>query len=90
MPHHPYHKADHNADPIVKELKTRGWTVVNTGRVGAGFPDLIACKHGRIEFIEIKGPKGKLTDDQRRFHIDMANCGITVKVIRDIEDAVRL
>jgi hypothetical protein len=67
-----------------------GWTVVDTSRVGEGFPDAIAARRGRVEFVEIKRLKGKLTADQVQFHASMLRSGVTVKVLRDVQDAIRL
>ena len=41
---HRKHRPDKNRDEIVEELEKCGWTVINTGMVGNGFPDLIALK----------------------------------------------
>ena len=53
-----------------------------------GLPDRIAVKNGVVLFIEIKGPKGKVSDNQERFgeHITIADCHyIVARGYEDIE-----
>lgn len=59
---------------IKKQVKDylywRGWFSFHVMQgLGAyrGIPDRIAIKGGRVLFIEIKSPTGKLSDDQKRF-----------------------
>ena len=46
MPHRT-HRPDGNRGEIIEALEARGWTVLNTGGVGEGFPDCLAIKFGR-------------------------------------------
>lgn len=65
-------RTDANHKQIVKAFRDMGFSVVDTSRVGNGFPDLIVGIHGRNGLVEVKdGEKSpsnrKLTDDQERF-----------------------
>lgn len=42
----------------------------------AGFPDLCIVGNGRIAFMECKGPKGKLSEPQRTWIIQLQAAGI--------------
>lgn len=57
--------------------------------VRAGVPDLIICQpNGRIWFMEIKTPKGRVSDDQKAFIHDVeANGFAPVFVVRSIAEA---
>lgn len=62
--------ANHNA--IQDAFVRLGWSVADTSRLGDGFPDLVAAKHGETVLVEVKdGSKPpsarKLTDDEVKF-----------------------
>ena len=80
-------KVDANQAEIVKALRKCGISVQSTASLGRGFPDLVAGKGALTWLIEVKGPKGRLTNDQIEF-ID-AWSG-TVHVARSINDALRI
>jgi hypothetical protein len=47
-------------------LTKHGWrTPVQAD--GAGFPDLVLVRGGRLLFVELKGDGGRVTDEQRRW-----------------------
>ena len=48
--------------------------------------DLIAVKNGTTVFIEIKQPKGKLSDHQVKFEKEIHDHGGKYLVIRSFED----
>ncbi len=48
-------------------LRRLGFTVEDTSRFGGGFPDLIACRCGRLYFVEVKTARGKLRASQVEF-----------------------
>lgn len=88
-------KVDANHGEIRDALKACGWTVVDMSRVGQGFPDFLCCKGGRIEMVEVKdGAKvksaQKLTEDERAFADLMARAGVTVRIIKAVEQVVSL
>lgn len=55
-----------------------------------GVPDLVVlCQGGRAVFIEVKAPKGSVSNDQRAFLIMLQSLGFQTAVVRSIDD-VRL
>jgi Holliday junction resolvase len=88
-------RVDANHAEVRSALRAAGWTVVDCARIGAGFPDLLIAKHGRIVMVEIKdGAKvksaQKLTEDEVQFHALMAAAGVTVSVVTSVEEALEL
>jgi len=51
-----------------------------------GIPDRIMHYQGRVVYLEIKTPKGKLSEGQEDFWRQCENDGIDYWVIRSIED----
>ena len=60
-------KIDVNQNEIVTFLRSVGASVAITSTIGKGFPDLVVGWKGRNYLVEVKTPKGKLTDDQCTF-----------------------
>lgn len=53
-----------------------------------GAPDLIVMLPGRtVVGMELKGPKGKVTEAQEAFHEHWRSLGYPMAVVRSIEDA---
>ena len=52
----------------------------------AGFPDLTAIRDGQTFYFEIKKPGGKVSDIQAEWHKNAYAHGVTVHVVRDIEE----
>lgn len=78
---------------IVDYLRATGWMVVYhmQGPLSyKGFSDLTALKDGRVYFLEVKTAKGKLSEHQQRFAMDVAEHGGEYRVVRSLEDVVRL
>lgn len=47
-----------------------------------GVPDrIILLPYGRIYFVEVKAPGGKLSDQQARMHIELRSRGFVVRVV---------
>jgi len=72
-------------------LRAMGWGVRSLAQLGKGMPDLVAVKHGRTVFIEVKdGAKvpsaRKLTADEVACHEWFARHGVAVLVIEGLED----
>lgn len=70
-------RVDGTHSAVVKALRKVGCQVFDTSRCGGGFPDLVvrATKRDiwqtpRILLVEVKTPRGKLTEDQKRFIAD--------------------
>ena len=62
---------------------------VDTG-VPKGFSDLIACKNGRIYFLEVKTETGRPSQDQLNFLAVMRDrYGCVAEIVRSVDDAVR-
>lgn len=58
--------------------------------VPKGFSDLIACKNGRIYFLEVKTLTGKPSEEQIRFLATMRDrYGCAAEIVRSVDDAVR-
>ena len=52
-----------------------------------GLSDLIAVKAGHTYFIEVKKPKGKLSEHQERFKAEIEDRGGKYLVMRSADDA---
>lgn len=88
-------RRDSNHAQVRDALRKAGWRVTDTGHVGNGFPDLVAQKHDRVEFIEVKdGSKPpsarKLTEDEADLHAALKQAGVEVRIIESVEQAIRL
>mgnify|MGYP001446516152 CR=1 FL=1 len=53
-----------------------------------GIPDLIAVKNGRVLFIELKTPRGRQSDYQRKFQADLEAHGGEYILCRGIDDLI--
>ncbi len=59
--------------------------------VPKGFSDLIACKGGKIYFLEVKTETGKASPEQLNFISAMRDrYGCTADIVRSVDDAVRV
>lgn len=81
-------RTDSNHGEIRESFRKMGFAVVDTSRMGAGFPDLIISRSLITAAIEIKRDrKAKLTPDQMTFHRDWKG---HVFVVTDHDDAVNV
>lgn len=57
-----------------------------------GFSDLFGFRHsdGKIFFIEVKTPSGRLSKDQKHFLEQMRNDGAIAGVARSVDDAIKM
>lgn len=57
-----------------------------------GFSDLFGFRHsdGRIFFIEVKTPTGRLSKEQANFIQQMQNYGAIAGVARSVDDALKI
>ena len=88
-------KRDRNHGEIRDALRTLGWTVIDTGSVGDGFPDLVACRRGVVRFIEVKdgtlGPsRQRLTQAEQHVHARFLDAGVRVRILTSLDDAEAL
>lgn len=88
-------RTDGNHKLVTEALRARGWHVVDSSRLGHGFPDLVILKHGRTEFVEVKdGSKmpsaRKLTEAEAKMHAAFQAAGVPVRVIASVEEALSL
>ena len=61
------------------------WQMKNAGMV-AGIPDRCFLYRGRAYFIEVKGPRGRLTESQEAMFPKIRECGCPVAVCRSADD----
>ncbi len=86
-------RTDANHSDVISALRRVGCFVVDTSRLGQGFPDAVAMRLGRVHFVEIKdGAKvpsaRKLTPAEAEFIEDCAYHGVTVHVVTSIPEAL--
>lgn len=55
-----------------------------------GVSDIIAIKHGVVWFIEVKTPKGKMTNNQKIFQEMVENHGGNYLLARSIDDIMHI
>lgn len=55
-----------------------------------GISDRIAVKEGRVLFLEIKAPGGKLSNDQKEFQANIENVGGEYYVIHSLEEIMEI
>jgi len=55
-----------------------------------GIPDMIAIRKGRVIFLEIKKPGGKLSEHQQRFKETMERVGGEYYVVRSLEEIIKI
>lgn len=82
-----YGKVDANQAAIVKALRAVGMSVLSLAPMGKGCPDLLVADDDSYFLIEVKGPKGKLTDDQVAFIADWRG---VVHIARTVDDALTI
>lgn len=80
-------KVDNNQGEIVNGLRRIFGPdcVQDLSAVGRGCPDIAVGVRGRTLFLEIKGPKGKLTDDQIIWHREWPG---QVDVVTTLQEAM--
>ena len=57
--------------------------------VHAGFADLMVICEGRVLFLELKAPKGRLRPDQEGFRDAVLAQGFSWVLVRSLDDALR-
>lgn len=81
-------KPDENTSRIVDALRKVGAVVwfIQGAHGQAGVPDLLVGYRGRTYLMEVKMPKGKVSDAQTRFFETWQ--GATAAIVRDEKDAL--
>ena len=84
---------------IIDLLKLRGSLVFRMNAGSAkynvklaprGTPDLLAVLPGTAIWLEVKTPKGKVSEDQFNMINDLRDRGELVYVVRSVEDVIRI
>lgn len=75
-------RSDGNQAEIVRALRKLGYRVRSLQHVGGGMPDLLVCRRGQLELIEVKAGNGKLRQSQLAFQAE----GWPVRVVRTVEE----
>lgn len=78
-------RVDKNQTEIVKVLKQLGCSVLSLADKGHGCPDLLVGYKAQNYLVEVKGKKGKLTEDQETFFQSWKGA---VQVFRDVDDVI--
>lgn len=81
---HAFNRRDGNHGEIVKAYEALFCSVVDTSKIGGGFPDLVVGIAGRMFSVEIKTEEGELGASQKRFQATWR--GPKVVVVRTVED----
>lgn len=53
-----------------------------------GAPDIVAHHRGRVVYLEIKTPTGRLSNYQEQFKVQCERDGIEYHVVRDVYDLI--
>lgn len=68
-----------------------GWALKFVSPGVSGVPDrIVLFKGGRMVFVEVKRPGGRLSPLQRAVHKKLRGLGFDVEIIESEEDAARL
>jgi hypothetical protein len=63
---------------VVRYAELMGWRVHHTfdsRKSSPGVPDLLCIRRPRVVWAELKSDRGRLTDDQRAWLLDLRACG---------------
>ncbi|AZL58314.1 VRR-NUC domain-containing protein [Tabrizicola piscis] len=81
-----HHCANEVTEPGPRGAKRQA-ILVGMG-VHAGFADLMVICDGRVLFLELKAPKGRLRPDQEAFRDDVLAQGLGWALVRSLDDAL--
>jgi Holliday junction resolvase len=73
------HRERHLQAGLEEHLRVTGWRYYHThdsSRSVAGFPDIVALRGSRILVAEIKGPKTRVTGEQRAWLAAFETAGV--------------
>jgi VRR-NUC domain-containing protein len=83
--HATFSHRDSNEPEIILALELAGWKVFPLR--STGWPDLLCARHGVVQLVEVKGPKGKLKPAQAAFFPRLKAAGLSVAIVRTAEEA---
>lgn len=88
-------RVDANHGEIVAALRSCGWTVIDTSRLGSGFPDLLIARGGRIELVEVKDgakplSRQKATAAECQVYAQLLAAGVKVQYVTGVDQIARL
>ena len=81
-------KVDGNHKAIVDAFRACGCSVVSLAAHGKGVPDLLVARGAWMRLVEVKMPKGTLTDDQKAFMA--AWRGPEIVVVKSVAEVIDL
>lgn len=88
-------RVDAKQGEIVSAFRRLGWYVHDTSRFGGGFPDVVCARGGQLILVEVKdGSKPlsqqALTPAEAKAYLAFAAAGVTIHLVRSVEDVLRL
>lgn len=81
-------KRDANHTAIVQALKAAGCSVLDLSALGAGAPDLLVARQGRVILMEVKNPDGRDRVEPHQLAWHAAWRGPPVAVVRSVAEAL--
>lgn len=82
-------KVDGNHKEIVEEFRRLRCSVVSLAAVGGGVPDLLVGFGGRNFLVEVKLPKGKVSELQKKWYEYWEGYATVVRSIEEVRERVR-
>lgn len=83
-------RRDENHAEIADAFRRLGWAVEDTYQVAQyipGWPDLVVQRGEAVLFVEVKGPKGKLTLEEQGFRVRHSE---VYRIVRSLDDMMVL
>lgn len=87
MRSHLPHRKDANHGKVKAALIRVGFCVQDLHAVGSGVPDLLVAKNGDTFLAEVKTPKGKLNDEQKKF---IGRWPGRVEILTGVDDVIAM
>jgi hypothetical protein len=72
--------------PVVATLEAAGWLVYRMN--GAGLPDLLCVRSGRVVLLEVKSKGGRMKPAQVELHARLRASGLEVAIVTTPEEAL--
>jgi hypothetical protein len=84
-------RTDDNQKQIVSELRSFGYTVKDTSKMGWGFADILVAKDRRAIAVEIKtkGKRGRVTDKEIELRVWLEQLGMKYIVAESTEEILK-
>ena len=82
-------KIDGNQNLIIEFLQVHGAKIIRTAQLKNAF-DLLVLHNGRTFIVEIKQPKGKMTEGELKCKALVESVGCKYWVIRDTDSALEM